>query len=64
MLFKRLQGLGAKELVRRGDGDDQHDLGLDYELEIWEKELFSSLLSLYPLPPGLEILPGKQKHVF
>ena len=63
MLNNRLLGLGATPVVRRGDGDDQHDLGMDFELDRWSKELWSSLLDLYPLPPGVEILPEKQKYL-
>jgi hypothetical protein len=64
MLYNRLQGLGATPVVRRGDGDDQHDLGMDFELDLWSKELWSSLLALYPLPPTVAILPDKQKYLF
>lgn len=64
MLYNRLQGLGGTPVVRRGDGDDQHDLGMDFELDKWSKELWPALLALYPLPPGVEILPDKQKYLF
>ncbi|KAF2068473.1 hypothetical protein CYY_010202 [Polysphondylium violaceum] len=52
-LFTRLVSLGAKPLLRRGDADDQHDLGYDYEVEKWTSELIQSLLTIYPLPPNL-----------
>lgn len=60
MLYNRLKNLGGTPIVRRGDGDDQHEFGLDYELENWLKELWAALLEAYPLPTGVEIISNKQ----
>ncbi|EGC32987.1 hypothetical protein DICPUDRAFT_155023 [Dictyostelium purpureum] len=54
-LYSRLMSLGAIPLLRRGDADDQHDLGIDYEVEKWTKELIDSLLLMYPLPQNFNI---------
>ncbi|KAH6586681.1 hypothetical protein BASA61_006477 [Batrachochytrium salamandrivorans] len=55
-LFKRLLQLGATSLLSRGDGDDQHDHGFDGALDPWLEEAWNSILKLYPLPPGKEII--------
>ncbi|KAJ2356750.1 NAPDH-dependent diflavin reductase [Coemansia sp. RSA 2618] len=49
-LFRRLQQLGGTPLVDRGDGDDQHYLGLDGALDPWLQSLWTALLERYPLP--------------
>ncbi|KAJ2158170.1 NAPDH-dependent diflavin reductase [Coemansia sp. RSA 552] len=49
-LFRRLQQLGAQAIVERGDGDDQHYLGMDGALDPWLDELWQELLRRYPLP--------------
>ncbi|KAJ2063534.1 NAPDH-dependent diflavin reductase [Coemansia sp. S146] len=49
-LFRRLQQLGATALVRRGDGDDQHYLGVDGQLDPWLEELWEEVLRRWPLP--------------
>ncbi|KAI9467547.1 NAPDH-dependent diflavin reductase [Coemansia sp. RSA 989] len=49
-LFRRLEQLGAHALLGRGDGDDQHYLGLDGALDPWLDSLWSRLLQKYPLP--------------
>ncbi|EGG20226.1 NADPH-dependent diflavin oxidoreductase 1 [Cavenderia fasciculata] len=54
-LNQRLLSLGAQQLIRRGDADDQHDLGIDYEVEKWTLELTTKLHQLYPLP--LDFVP-------
>ncbi|KAN0008900.1 hypothetical protein ACTFIU_010182 [Dictyostelium citrinum] len=54
-LYQRLQSLGGTPLLRRGDADDQHDLGIDYEVEKWSQELISKLLTIYPLSPNFNI---------
>ncbi|KAI0920248.1 hypothetical protein AcV5_010040 [Taiwanofungus camphoratus] len=57
LLSRRLASLGAIELCVRGEADDQHPLGIDGAFEPWVKQLSESLVRLYPLPPGVEILP-------
>ncbi|KAJ3337461.1 NADPH-dependent diflavin oxidoreductase 1 [Gonapodya sp. JEL0774] len=52
-LHKRLQQLGANPLIERGDGDDQHPMGLDGGLEPWLKRLWERVLELRPLAPGV-----------
>jgi sulfite reductase alpha subunit-like flavoprotein len=47
--------LGAKAVVPRGDGDDQHYLGLDGGLEPWLENLWSVVLKKWPLPPGVTV---------
>ncbi|KAI9205118.1 uncharacterized protein BJ171DRAFT_503040 [Polychytrium aggregatum] len=55
-LYKRLIQLGAEAIHRRGDGDDQHKLGVDTELDPWLSELWAIVMALYPLPPNMEII--------
>ncbi|KAJ3415526.1 NADPH-dependent diflavin oxidoreductase 1 [Chytridiales sp. JEL 0842] len=55
-LFKRLAQLGGSPLVPRGDGDDQHYLGVDGALDPWLDMLWQKLDELNPLPKGLEVL--------
>ncbi|OWF37436.1 NADPH-dependent diflavin oxidoreductase 1-like [Mizuhopecten yessoensis] len=57
-LFKRIQQLGGQSLVPVGLADDQHDLGPDAVIYPWLTSLWNQVLSLSPLPPGLEIIPG------
>ncbi|KAF5375384.1 hypothetical protein D9615_007966 [Tricholomella constricta] len=56
-LARRLGSLGAREICERGEGDDQHQLGLDGALQPWTETLIATLLTLHPLPPGAEIIP-------
>ncbi|KAJ2321537.1 NAPDH-dependent diflavin reductase [Coemansia sp. Cherry 401B] len=49
-LYRRLQQLGGTPIVGRGDGDDQHYLGLDGALDPWLQQLWAALLDRYPLP--------------
>ncbi|CAG8496364.1 18929_t:CDS:10, partial [Gigaspora rosea] len=55
-LFKRLLQLGARNILPRGDGDDQHYLGIDGALDPWLKNLWEIIMEIYPLPPNLEVL--------
>ncbi|XP_052788058.1 NADPH-dependent diflavin oxidoreductase 1-like [Mya arenaria] len=57
-LHRRLEQLGSSGLVNIGLADDQHDLGADAVVYPWMEGLFTRLLSLYPLPPGLDIVPA------
>ncbi|ORZ00667.1 hypothetical protein BCR43DRAFT_452752 [Syncephalastrum racemosum] len=58
-LYKRLQQLGATMIHTRGDGDDQHYLGLDGALDPWAKAVWDEIMTKYPLPPGQDILPDE-----
>ncbi|CAG8628141.1 8417_t:CDS:10 [Dentiscutata erythropus] len=55
-LFKRLLQLGAQSILPRGDGDDQHYLGIDGTLDPWLKNLWEIIMENYPLTPNLEAL--------
>ena len=55
-LHKRLLQLGAHALIPRGDGDDQHYLGVDGALDPWLDQLWTTVLQLYPVPAGLEVI--------
>ncbi|CAG8646383.1 26545_t:CDS:10 [Racocetra persica] len=55
-LFKRLLQLGAQSILPRGDGDDQHYLGIDGALDPWLKKLWEIIMENYPLAPNLEVL--------
>ncbi|KAJ7746603.1 riboflavin synthase domain-like protein [Mycena metata] len=57
-LSRRLVSLGATEICERGEGDDQDPLGIDGALGTWMEKIQQSLLLLYPLPPGVEIIPA------
>ncbi|KAI8048571.1 hypothetical protein BDF22DRAFT_746813 [Syncephalis plumigaleata] len=48
-LHKRLQQLGAQPFHARGDGDDQHYLGLDGALDPWLEAVWDTLASRFPL---------------
>lgn len=58
-LHKRLLQIGALPIVERGDGDDQHYLGVDGALDPWLKTLWKTLLILFPLPANIEILSSE-----
>ncbi|KAJ2399517.1 NAPDH-dependent diflavin reductase [Coemansia sp. RSA 2559] len=49
-LHRRLAQLGATAVIDRGDGDDQHYLGLDGALDPWLDALWAALLRDAPLP--------------
>ncbi|KAL1759766.1 hypothetical protein FB107DRAFT_204590 [Schizophyllum commune] len=55
VLNARLRGLGAHEILARGEGDDQHTMGIDGALEPWMAKLLDALLALYPLPEETSI---------
>ncbi|XP_062446971.1 NADPH-dependent diflavin oxidoreductase 1 isoform X1 [Rhea pennata] len=55
-LHKRVLQLGGSPLLPVALGDDQHDLGSDAVVDPWLVDLWDKILSLYPLPPGLEII--------
>ncbi|XP_038063679.1 NADPH-dependent diflavin oxidoreductase 1-like isoform X2 [Patiria miniata] len=55
-LYRRILQLGGTSLVPVGLADDQHDLGPDAVVDPWLVSLWDRVLSLYPLPPGLELI--------
>ncbi|OCH90075.1 riboflavin synthase domain-like protein [Obba rivulosa] len=56
LLSRRLTSLGAKEICSRGEGDEQHPLGLDGAFYPWVKQLIDVLLELHPLPAAVEVM--------
>ena len=59
-LDRRLAQLGACPFCERGEGDDQHPLGLDAMLTPWLEGMWTALLATYPLPEGCSILPSTE----
>ncbi|KAK6343097.1 NAPDH-dependent diflavin reductase [Orbilia javanica] len=59
-LHKRLLQLGASEFYIRGEGDVQHEEGIDGTLIPWVEGLTSRLLELFPLPAGISPIPPHQ----
>ncbi|KAG8447371.1 hypothetical protein GDO86_014731 [Hymenochirus boettgeri] len=55
-LHKRLLQLGASPVLPVALGDDQHDLGPDAVIDPWMRDFWGKVLSVYPLPGGLEII--------
>ncbi|KAF9442824.1 riboflavin synthase domain-like protein [Macrolepiota fuliginosa MF-IS2] len=53
LLSRRLQGLGATEICERGEGDEQHPLGIDGALEPWLNTFSDAILALFPLPDAI-----------
>ncbi|KAA8570014.1 hypothetical protein EYC84_002352 [Monilinia fructicola] len=56
-LHKRLEQLGGKEIYPRGEGDEQHEEGIDGTFLSWYIDLRKKLLESFPLPDGLEQIP-------
>lgn len=56
-LQRRLLSLGGHEICERGEADDQHPRGADGVIEPWTTSLFERMMEIYPLPPGVEVLP-------
>lgn len=53
-LNRRLGQLGACSILNIGLADDQHDLGQDFVIEPWIRNLMNILLDLMPLPSELK----------
>ncbi|PYI09947.1 NADPH-dependent FMN/FAD containing oxidoreductase [Aspergillus sclerotiicarbonarius CBS 121057] len=56
-LHKRLLQLGANEIYRAGEADQQHPEGLEGTFIPWLTDLRKHLLETYPLPSGLDPIP-------
>ncbi|KAJ1880736.1 NAPDH-dependent diflavin reductase [Coemansia sp. RSA 486] len=55
-LFRRLVQLGAEPVVERGDGDDQHYLGVDGALDPWLTSLWDAVDKICPASkPPLDV---------
>ncbi|KAH6904457.1 hypothetical protein BKA70DRAFT_1296764 [Coprinopsis sp. MPI-PUGE-AT-0042] len=48
-LSRRMQSLGAEEIMERGEGDEQHPLGIDGALFPWTEKLLDVLVQMAPL---------------
>ncbi|KAJ6257481.1 hypothetical protein Dda_7266 [Drechslerella dactyloides] len=59
-LHKRLLQLGAREFYIRGEGDEQHEEGIDGAHVPWVEGLSAKLLELFPLPAGVDPIPSHQ----
>ncbi|XP_071802445.1 NADPH-dependent diflavin oxidoreductase 1-like [Asterias amurensis] len=55
-LYRRLLQLGGQSIQPVGLADDQHDLGADAVIDPWLATLWEKVLSMYPLPLGLDII--------
>ncbi|KAJ8591222.1 riboflavin synthase domain-like protein, partial [Rhizopogon salebrosus TDB-379] len=53
-LSRRMKSLGGYEICTRGEGDEQHPLGIDGVLDPWVEHLLEVLLQHYPLPLAQE----------
>ncbi|THH00704.1 hypothetical protein EW145_g7039 [Phellinidium pouzarii] len=51
-LSRRLQSLGAREICVRGEGDEQHSLGIVGALDAWTPLVFGALEEQAPPPLG------------
>ncbi|EPS38440.1 hypothetical protein H072_7831 [Dactylellina haptotyla CBS 200.50] len=59
-LHKRILQLGGTEFYIRGEGDAQHEDGIDGALIPWIEGLTAKLLELFPLAEGVEPMPSHQ----
>lgn len=57
MLRKRLLDLGAQELSEKGEGDEQHYLGIEGTFQPFVKTLMEALDYRWPREKGQDILP-------
>ena len=53
-LHNLLKHLGGNAILDMCSGDDQHDLGPDFAVDPWLKQLWEKLSQLYPMPEGVE----------
>jgi len=49
--------LGGMQISSIALGDDQHDLGYDFVVDPWLKDLWTKMDNLYPMPEGIEPIP-------
>ncbi|KAG1797098.1 riboflavin synthase domain-like protein [Suillus plorans] len=57
-LSRRMQSLGGHEICSRGEGDEQHRMGVDGALDPWIECLLEVLIQLYPLPHEQDNIPA------
>lgn len=60
-LFKRLEGLGAQPFFRIGLGDDQHDFGMEQELDPWAEDMWPALSKILP-PSSVPCAPSSARY--
>ncbi|CAA7262674.1 unnamed protein product [Cyclocybe aegerita] len=56
-LSRRMESLGGVQIQERGEGDEQHPLGIDGALKPWTDEVIEALLEMFPLPRDIEMIP-------
>ncbi|MES1911126.1 MAG: hypothetical protein MHM6MM_003610 [Cercozoa sp. M6MM] len=59
-LFQRVLNLGGTAFHPRGLGDDQHDIGFEHGLAQWMPGMLDALDTMFPLPPGISLIPAEQ----
>ncbi|KAG2054528.1 riboflavin synthase domain-like protein [Suillus hirtellus] len=57
-LSERMQSLGGHEICSRGEGDEQHRMGVDGTLDPWMECLLEVLIQLYPPPHKQDNIPA------
>ncbi|XP_059146403.1 NADPH-dependent diflavin oxidoreductase 1-like [Physella acuta] len=57
-LQKRIEQLGGHPFHSLGLADDQHDLGVDAVVTPWLSSLWDTLIKMFPLPAGLDVIPS------
>ena len=55
-LTRRLNDLGANQIIETGLADDQHDLGPDAVAEPWIQKLWKALGNIYNFTPNFKSL--------
>ncbi|GAA5911939.1 NAPDH-dependent diflavin reductase [Sporobolomyces salmoneus] len=53
---RRMHTLGAREVVERGEGDDQNEFGVESTFPQWSNKLFERLQTIFPPPLGFKPL--------
>ncbi|KAG5368856.1 NADPH-dependent diflavin oxidoreductase 1 [Yarrowia sp. C11] len=57
-IHKRLSQLGASEVGSRGECDDMSTDSIETMFNEWQARFCESLLAKFPLPEGVEVIPG------
>ncbi|GAA5965690.1 hypothetical protein JCM3765_003217 [Sporobolomyces pararoseus] len=53
---RRMQSLGASEIIERGEGDDQNEFGVESTFPQWSTKLFERLQASFPPPLDFETM--------
>ncbi|CAG81947.1 putative NADPH reductase TAH18 [Yarrowia lipolytica] len=59
-IHKRLSQLGASEVGSRGECDDMSPDSIETMYNEWQARFCESLLKAFPLPEGVEVIPGEK----